>query len=58
MWPRSPRHPDVVVDFTNAATARPHAAVMAGSGKAWVLGTSGLSEADDAAVADAARRIP
>jgi 4-hydroxy-tetrahydrodipicolinate reductase len=49
---------DVVVDFTNAATAKPYAAAMADSGKAWVLGTSGLSEADEAAVAEAARRIP
>lgn len=49
---------DVVVDFTNAATARAYAAAMAGSGKAWVLGTSGLSEADEAAVAVAAERIP
>jgi 4-hydroxy-tetrahydrodipicolinate reductase len=49
---------DVVVDFTNAATAQPYAEVMAASGKAWVLGTSGLSAADEAAVADAARRIP
>jgi 4-hydroxy-tetrahydrodipicolinate reductase len=48
---------NVVVDFTNAATARTYAATMAASGKAWVLGTSGLSEADEAAVADAARRI-
>jgi 4-hydroxy-tetrahydrodipicolinate reductase len=48
---------DVVVDFTNAATAQPYAAAMAASGKAWVLGTSGLSEADEAAVAEAARRI-
>ena len=31
---------------------------MAASGKAWVLGTSGLSDADEAAVAEAARRIP
>jgi 4-hydroxy-tetrahydrodipicolinate reductase len=49
---------DVVVDFTNAATAQPHAASLAASGKAWVLGTSGLSEVDEAAVADAALRIP
>jgi len=49
---------DVVVDFTNAATARPYADAMAVSGKAWVLGTSGLSEADEAAVGEAARRIP
>jgi 4-hydroxy-tetrahydrodipicolinate reductase len=49
---------DVIVDFTNAATARPHAAAMAAAGKAWVLGTSGLSATDEAAVADAAKRIP
>lgn len=48
---------DVVVDFTNAATAQPHAAALAGAGKAWVLGTSGLSAADEAAVAVAAQRI-
>jgi len=49
---------DVVVDFTNAATAQPTAAAMAEAGKAWVLGTSGLSDADERAVAETARRIP
>jgi 4-hydroxy-tetrahydrodipicolinate reductase len=49
---------DVVIDFTNAATAQPYADAMARSGKAWVLGTSGLSAADEAAVASAAQRIP
>ena len=49
---------DVVVDFTNGATAQPTAAAIAEAGKAWVLGTSGLSDADERAVADAARRIP
>jgi 4-hydroxy-tetrahydrodipicolinate reductase len=49
---------DVVIDFTNAVTARPYAAAMAASGKAWVLGTSGLSETDEAAVAAAAKSIP
>jgi 4-hydroxy-tetrahydrodipicolinate reductase len=49
---------DVVIDFTNAATAQPYAAALAASGKAWVLGSSGLSEADEAAVANAAKRIP
>ncbi len=33
---------DVIIDFTNAATAQATAAAMAASGKAWVLGTSGL----------------
>ena len=46
------------MDFTNAATAQAHAAALASAGKAWVLGTSGLSAADEAAVAAAAQRIP
>ncbi len=49
---------DVVIDFTNAATAQPTAAALAAAGTAWVLGSSGLSDADEAAVAEAARRIP
>jgi 4-hydroxy-tetrahydrodipicolinate reductase len=49
---------DVVVDFTNAATAQATAAALAQAGTPWVLGTSGLSEADEAAVIEAARRIP
>jgi 4-hydroxy-tetrahydrodipicolinate reductase len=49
---------DVVIDFTNAATAQPTAATLAAAGTAWVLGTSGLSDADEAAVAEAATRIP
>ncbi len=48
---------DVVVDFTHASTVATHAPVLAAAGKAWVLGTTGLSAGDDAAVADAARRI-
>ena len=49
---------EVVIDFTNAATVQPTAAVLAAAGTAWVLGSSGLSDADEAAVAEAARRIP
>ncbi|HTC07825.1 MAG TPA: 4-hydroxy-tetrahydrodipicolinate reductase [Acetobacteraceae bacterium] len=49
---------DVVIDFTNAATAQATAASLAVSGTAWVLGSSGLSDADEAAVADAAKRLP
>jgi 4-hydroxy-tetrahydrodipicolinate reductase len=49
---------DVVVDFTHATTAQRHARSMAASSAAWVLGTSGLSEADEAAVANAAQAIP
>jgi 4-hydroxy-tetrahydrodipicolinate reductase len=49
---------DVVIDFTNAATLKASAAVMAASGKAWILGTSGLSRDDEAAVEAAAAKIP
>lgn len=49
---------DVIIDFTNAATAHTSAAIMATSGKAWILGTSGLSAADEAAVEQAATHIP
>ena len=49
---------DVIVDFTNAATAQATAATLADTGTPWVLGSSGLSDADEAAVAEAARRIP
>lgn len=49
---------DVVIDFTNAATAQSTAAAMAASGKAWILGSSGLTLADEAAVEVAARSIP
>ena len=49
---------DVVIDFTVAATAQGHATLLARAGLAWVLGTSGLSAADEAAVEDAARHIP
>lgn len=50
---------DVVIDFTVAETAQTHAATLAASGTAaWVLGTTGLSAADESAVAAAARRIP
>ena len=49
---------DVVIDFTHALTAQPHAAAMAQSGTAWVLGTSGLSATDEAAVAEASASTP
>jgi 4-hydroxy-tetrahydrodipicolinate reductase len=49
---------DVIIDFTNAATAQATAATMAASGRAWVLGTSGLSAIDEAAVEAAAQKIP
>jgi 4-hydroxy-tetrahydrodipicolinate reductase len=49
---------DVVIDFTIAAAAQSTAAAMAASGKAWVIGTSGLSAADEVAVSVAAETIP
>jgi len=49
---------DVVIDFTHADAARKHAAAAAAASVALVLGTSGLSAADEAALAEAARRIP
>jgi 4-hydroxy-tetrahydrodipicolinate reductase len=48
---------DVVLDFTHAAAVAPHAAALAQSGVAWVLGTTGLAAADEAAIDAAARRI-
>ena len=49
---------EVVIDFTHAAAVQRHAATLAAAGTGWVLGTSGLSAADEAAVAVAARTIP
>ena len=49
---------DVVIDFTHASAVSAHARALAATGTGWVLGTSGLSAADEAAVAEAARTIP
>ncbi len=49
---------DVVIDFTHASTAQAHAAALAKAGTAWILGTSGLSLADEAVVTLAATTIP
>jgi 4-hydroxy-tetrahydrodipicolinate reductase len=49
---------DVVIDFTHASTTRAHATALVDAGTPWVLGTSGLSAEDEAAVAVAARHIP
>ena len=48
---------DVVIDFTHAAAVRPHAEALAAAKTPWVLGTTGLLAADEAAVALAARVI-
>ena len=49
---------DAVVDFTHASAVRGHAAVLRETACAWILGTTGLSAADEQAVAWAAERIP
>ncbi len=49
---------DVVVEFTHASAAAAHAAAMAATGRAWLVGTTGLSAADEAALAEAAKSIP
>jgi 4-hydroxy-tetrahydrodipicolinate reductase len=49
---------DLVIDFTAPATVQPHAAALAQAGVAWVLGTTGLAAADEAAVMAASARIP
>ncbi|MBR0671773.1 4-hydroxy-tetrahydrodipicolinate reductase [Roseomonas soli] len=49
---------DVVIDFTHAHVARTHVQAAADSGTPLILGTSGLSADDEAAVAEAAKRIP
>ena len=49
---------DVVIEFAHPGTVIAHAAAIAAAGRAWVLGTTGLSAADEAAVAAAARRVP
>ncbi|HTI02623.1 MAG TPA: 4-hydroxy-tetrahydrodipicolinate reductase [Acidisoma sp.] len=49
---------DVVIDFTRADTAAAHAGALMATGTPWVLGTSGLSAAEEAAVAEAAQSIP
>jgi 4-hydroxy-tetrahydrodipicolinate reductase len=49
---------DVLIDFTHARTARAHALAAAETGTPLILGSSGLSAEDEAAVAEAAKRIP
>jgi 4-hydroxy-tetrahydrodipicolinate reductase len=49
---------EVVVDFTHASTAQPHARALREAGTAWVLGTTGLSAADEAEVARTAEVVP
>jgi 4-hydroxy-tetrahydrodipicolinate reductase len=48
----------VVIDFTHAEEAAPHAALAAATGKGLVLGSSGLNAAQERAVAEAATKAP
>ncbi len=48
---------DVVIDFTHAGSVGEHARALRAAGTAWVLGTTGLSPADEAAVSTAAEAI-
>ena len=49
---------DLVIDFTHASTVAAHAKALSAARIAWVLGTTGLADADEAAIADAATKIP
>lgn len=49
---------DVIIDFTTQATVRGHAGILAERGIPWVLGTTGLTAEDDAAVRAASAHIP
>ena len=48
---------EVVIDFTHASTARLHAKAMARAGTPWIVGTTGLSPADEAALHEAGKSI-
>lgn len=52
------RDSDVAVDFTTPDATADHAALAASLGKPIVIGTTGLSGAEDGAVRAAARRVP
>ena len=49
---------DVIVDFTSPAASVAHAGIAAGAGRALVVGTTGMSEDDEAALTEAAKTIP
>ena len=49
---------DVVVEFTHASAIAAHARAMAATKCAWLIGTTGLSPADEAALAATAGSIP
>ena len=49
---------DVIIDFTSPVASVAHAAIAADVGRALVVGTTGLTAADEAALAEAAKSIP
>lgn len=49
---------DVLIDFTFHTTAPRHAALAAELGRALVMGTTGLTPAEEQAVLEAARKVP
>jgi 4-hydroxy-tetrahydrodipicolinate reductase len=49
---------DLVIDFSAAEMVQAHAAALRGAGRAWVLGTTGLTTADESAVAATAEHVP
>ncbi len=52
------RDADVLIDFTRPAATVAHVNACAGAGVGAVVGTTGLSEADKKALAEAGRTIP
>ncbi len=50
--------PDVTVDFSSHAASAAAAPAMATAGIPWIVGTTGLDEAEKAAIANAAQNIP
>jgi 4-hydroxy-tetrahydrodipicolinate reductase len=50
-------HVDAVIDFTHADAMAAHAAVLSTGRASWILGTTGISDAQQAVVNAAARRI-
>jgi 4-hydroxy-tetrahydrodipicolinate reductase len=52
------RMAEVVIDFTHASAVIAHANALAEAGTPWVLGTTGLGASEQAAVDEAAHRIP
>jgi 4-hydroxy-tetrahydrodipicolinate reductase len=49
---------DVVIDFTLPEAVRGHARAATDAGTAWIVGTTGLDAAGDAAMAEAAAAVP